>query len=86
MVRGLRNKKREWIRHYNGKVFKGDGPYYVPSGATWAEIDQMVKDYRAKGYNVRVDKTKETQDTFLTRVGNTHTVWLYVRKKAKKGK
>ena len=61
-------------RKFNGKVFKGEGPYYCPSGLTWNDLKHMVDEYR-ETHHVRVVKTKRKIGT------NTHEVWLYIRRK-----
>jgi hypothetical protein len=65
-------------RKFNGKKFEGVGPIYCPEGTKWEWLGQMIKDLRNKGYLVRVVKTPFKRGNPF---GNTHTVWLYKRKK-----
>jgi len=70
---------RERIRHYNGKVYKMEGPYYAPHGITWVDLENYIQTLRDKGWLIRVEKVKIPPGTTVLSP-NTHRVFLYKRK------
>jgi hypothetical protein len=81
MARGLRNNKGELIRHFDGKVYKMEGPYYAPNGITWADLKKYIKELRETGWLVRVEKRKIQPGSMLST--NTHRVFIIKRRKGK---
>ena len=56
--------------------YKDDGPYYCPNGTTWDELAARVKELRAAGNSVIVQKIPDK-----TIWSNTHRVFLQVKAK-----
>jgi hypothetical protein len=71
-----------WIsKMIGGKKYRGRGPIYCPAGTTWGELKAEVEDIRKQGHFVRVEKTPVNKKDPVTSFGNTHTVWLWVRRR-----
>jgi hypothetical protein len=69
-------------RKFNGKIYERRGPIYCPDGTRWEWLKEEIETLR-KNHLVRVVKEKihYKPGTPQSWKGNTHVVWLYVRRK-----
>lgn len=79
-------RKGYWItKTIDGKKFRGRGPIYCPSGTRWSELKEEVTDIRSYGHLCRVEKTElKPEESARKHFGNTHVVWLWVRRRNEK--
>lgn len=79
-------RKGYWIEKIiDGKKFRGRGPIYCPAGTRWADLKEEVDDIRKHGHLCRVEKTElKPSDGARKMFGNTHSIWLWVRRKNEK--
>lgn len=65
----------------DGKKYRGRGPIYCPDGTKWDDLKDEVEDIREHGHFVRVEKTPIPKKDPVAFFGNTHSVWLWMRRK-----